>query len=153
MMHFIYFIQVIASKTQTLFACWSLERNIILRLFICIQKYRECAVHYKVLAYMMLLPYIQRYKLGHIIVMHYDGNYNIFIVLDRSGCTRILRWCVHPDLRRRFLEQSECHHCLRFTPLPRPVSRCPAILQRTIAKSPATHNAAQTHRQTHRQKW
>ena len=69
-------------------------------------------------------------------------------VLDRSGCTGILRWCVHPDLRRRFLEQSEC---LRFTILPRIVSRCHAILQRTIAKSPATHTAAQTHRQTHRQ--
>ncbi len=26
-----------------------------------------------VLAYMMLLPYIQRYKLGHIIAMHYDA--------------------------------------------------------------------------------
>ena len=72
-------------------------------------------------------------------------------VLDRSVCTRIFRWCVHPDLRRRFLERSEC-----FTPLPRQVSRCPATLQRTIAaKSPATHThiAAQTHRQTHRQKW
>ena len=53
--------------------------------------------------------------------MQYDG------LLDRSGCTRILLWCIHLDLRWRFLEQSECR---RFTIPPRHVSRCPAILQR-----------------------
>ena len=67
-------------------------------------------------------------------------------VLERSGCPRILRWCVHPDLRRRFLQQSEC---LRFTKYPRQVSRCIATLQRTIAKSPATHTPPHRHTDRH----
>ena len=111
-----------------------------------IENVQAYAVHYKRTCIHDAAAIHTKIQVGSYYLLCTMMVYNIFImrVLDRSGCTRILWWCVHPDLRRRFLEQSEC---LRFTILPRHVSRCLAILQRTIAKSPAT----QTH--THRQRW